>query len=197
MEWGVAARMSAGESESGDRHLVKAVGSQVLVAVVDGLGRGPEAAAVARAAIETLEGNGESTLPGLLSACHRALAGTRGAVVSLALVDPAVGALTWAGVGNVAGVLLQRGPAGHARGLAMRGGIVGGEMPRVEPETLALSGDDTLIFATDGIKGGFADELPLNDDPKRQAAAILERYGRPDDDALVVVVHFAGTRGSP
>jgi len=192
----VAARVSAGESESGDRHLVKAIGGQVLVAVVDGLGRGPEAAAAARAAIETLERDDESTLPGFLTACHRALTGTRGAVLSLALVDPAARALTWAGVGNVAGVLVQRGPAGHARGLAMRGGIVGGDMPRIEPETLALSGDDTLIFATDGIKGTFADELPLNDDPNSQAAAILERHGRTDDDALVVVAHFAGTRGS-
>jgi negative regulator of sigma-B (phosphoserine phosphatase) len=197
LEWGVAASMPPGESESGDLHLVKSIGSRVLVAVVDGLGRGPEAAAAARAAIDTLERNGESTLPGLLAACHRALAGTRGAVLSLALVDPAAGALTWAGVGNVAGVLLQRGPTGHARGLAARGGIVGGELPRVEPETLALSGDDTLIFATDGINGGFADELPPNDDPKRQAAAILARYGRPNDDALVVVARFVRPRGAP
>ncbi len=191
MKWAVAAKKLTGEVESGDRELVKALGSQVLAAVVDGLGSGPEAAAVARTAIDALDRAAESTLPGLLAACHRALRGTRGVVLSLALIDPAGGSLTWAGVGNVAGVLLQRGPPQHAtRGLAVRGGIIGAEFPRFEPETLPLSGDDTLIFATDGIKGAFADDPLVGDDPQRQSTAILARYGREDDDALVLVVHF-------
>ncbi len=49
IDWGVATLMLAGERESGDLHLVKPVGTGVLVSVVDGLGHGAEAAAAARA----------------------------------------------------------------------------------------------------------------------------------------------------
>src|SRR6266704_3658201 len=47
--------MLAGEKESGDLHVVKAVNSGALVAVVDGLGHGAEAAVAARAAVKVLE----------------------------------------------------------------------------------------------------------------------------------------------
>src|SRR5437773_929428 len=78
-----------GETESGDLHLVKSVGSGVLAAVVDGLGHGAEAASAARAAVAVLERHaGESPLP-LLQRCHRALIGTRGVVLSLAFFDGA------------------------------------------------------------------------------------------------------------
>jgi phosphoserine phosphatase RsbX len=194
MDWGVAAKTPLGESESGDRHLVKSIGHRVLVAVVDGLGRGPEAAAAARAAIDALERHDDASVPDLFATSHRALVGTRGAVLSLAVVDPQAGSLTWAGVGNVLGILRQRGQAA-VRGLATRGGIVGAELPRIEPATLALSGDDTLIFATDGVRVGFVDGLSgPSDDPKRQAADLLARFGRENDDALVLVAHFGGAR---
>src|SRR5579862_5608214 len=155
MDWGVAVKITPRELECGDRHLVKSLGKRVLIAVVDGLGRGREAALVARAATDALERQDDASVAELFAASHRALLGTRGAVLSLALVDPDAGTLSWAGIGNVAGVLLQRGPPRAAHGLATRGGIVGGEMPRVDVRTLALSGDDTVIFATDGIRGGF------------------------------------------
>src|SRR5437870_3753009 len=48
IDWGVATLAHAGEKESGDLHLVKQVGRGVLVAAVDGLGHGAEAAAAAR-----------------------------------------------------------------------------------------------------------------------------------------------------
>src|SRR5205814_9273794 len=55
IEWGVASLALPGEAESGDRHLVKPVGTGVLVAVVDGLGHGAEAASAAKAAVAALE----------------------------------------------------------------------------------------------------------------------------------------------
>src|SRR2546427_4142817 len=77
IEWGVASLALPGEAESGDRHLVKPVGTGVLVAVVDGLGHGAEAAAAAQAAVAALERHAtESPVP-LIERCHRALQGTR------------------------------------------------------------------------------------------------------------------------
>ena len=48
IEWGVAAAPLAGETESGDLHLVKPVGRGMLVAAVDGLGHGAEAVIILR-----------------------------------------------------------------------------------------------------------------------------------------------------
>src|ERR1051326_4408996 len=54
LDWGVAASALPGQAQSGDAHLVKAVATGVLVAVVDGLGHGAEAATAARTAVHTL-----------------------------------------------------------------------------------------------------------------------------------------------
>ncbi len=55
IEWGVAAQPLEGEAESGDLHVVQRFPKGVLVAAVDGLGHGPEAAAAARSAVATLK----------------------------------------------------------------------------------------------------------------------------------------------
>src|SRR5258705_120063 len=107
IEWGVASRALPGEAQSGDLHFVKQVGAGALVAVVDGLGHGAEAATAARAAVAALEGHAtESPVP-LIQRCHRALQGTRGAVMSVALLGRPDRSMTWLGVGNVEGLLLQ------------------------------------------------------------------------------------------
>src|SRR5438128_10287518 len=84
IDWGVATLALAGEMESGDLHLVKRVGRGTLVAAVDGLGHGAEAAAAARAAVAALDRYAEESLPPLVRRCHEALAGSRGAVTRLA-----------------------------------------------------------------------------------------------------------------
>src|SRR2546426_9384260 len=100
MEWGVASIALPGEAESGDRHLVKPVGTGVLVAVVDGLGHGAEAAAAAQAAVAALERHAtESPVP-LIERCHRALQGTRGVVMSVAVLGRPDRSMTWLGVGD-------------------------------------------------------------------------------------------------
>src|SRR2546425_13287314 len=86
IEWGVAALALPGEAQSGDLHLVKPIGTGVLVAVVDGLGHGAEAATAAQAAVAALERHATETPIALIERCHRALKGTRGVVMSVALV---------------------------------------------------------------------------------------------------------------
>src|SRR5438309_1387114 len=103
IDWGVATLAHAGEKESGDLHLVKQVGRGVLVAAVDGLGHGAEAAAAARAAVAALDRYAEESLSPLVRRCHEALAGSRGVVMSLAYLGGVQPSLTWLGVGNVEG----------------------------------------------------------------------------------------------
>ncbi|PYP12594.1 MAG: stage II sporulation protein E (SpoIIE) [Gemmatimonadetes bacterium] len=202
IEWGVATLALPGETQSGDRHLVKPVGSTVLVAVVDGLGHGAEAATAAQAAVAALERHAtESPVP-LLQRCHRALQGTRGAVMSVAVFARPERSMTWLGVGNVEGLLLYGDGAprsGSTRAsLVTRGGIVGSELPRLHPVVLPIAPGDTLIFATDGIREGFAEGLSHEAGPQQLADQILARHGKGTDDALVLVARYlggAGTRG--
>jgi len=51
---------------------------------------------------------------------------------------------------------------------------------------------DLLIFATDGIREGFAEGLPTDATPQQLADQILARSGKGTDDALVVVARYAG-----
>ena len=197
IEWGVAMRTLPGEAQCGDVHLVKPIASGVLLAFADGLGHGEEAAAAARAAVTALERHaGESPLA-LVERSHRALHGTRGAVLSLALVNRHERSLTWLGVGNVEGTLLYGTDGARRRRatLITRGGIVGSELPRLQPETLRVAPGDTLIFATDGIREGFAEGLPPEATPQQVADHILAQHGKGTDDALALVARFVSGAG--
>ena len=124
IDWGVASSALPGETQSGDLHLVKPLAGGVLIAVVDGLGHGAEAATAARTAVTTLDEHASESVLALLERCHWALKGSRGVVMSLAFADRRQNALTWAGVGNVECMLFHAAPAtpanptrqsGHAR----------------------------------------------------------------------------------
>jgi len=202
IEWGVATLALPGEAQSGDRHLVKPVGSSVLVAVVDGLGHGAEAATAAQAAVAALERHSTESPMRLIERCHRALQGTRGAVMSVAVLGRPDRSMTWLGVGNVEGLLLHGDGAARSRSgresLVTRGGIVGSELPRLHPTVLPVARGDLLIFSTDGIREGFADGLSPEAAPQHLADQILARHGKGTDDALVLVARYlggAGTRG--
>lgn len=196
IEWGVATLALAGETESGDLHLVQPVRRGVLIAVVDGLGHGAEAAQAARTAVATLGRHADEYIQPLLRRCHEALQGTRGVVMSLGLLD-ARGSLAWLGVGNVEAVVLSHGRSSRAprASLLTRGGIVGSELPDVRAETVAVAPGDTLIFATDGIREGFADAIPTDASPQQLADQILTRFGKGTDDALVLVARYAPAGG--
>src|SRR5215467_5953020 len=88
LDVGVASTTRDGEDTSGDLHLVRSVNGGrdrgVLVAVVDGLGHGADAAAAARIAIDTLDRHAGAPIPELIQRCHAALVGSRGVVMSVA-----------------------------------------------------------------------------------------------------------------
>jgi serine/threonine protein phosphatase PrpC len=195
IRWGVATLALAGEAESGDLHLVRSVDQGMLVAVVDGLGHGAEAALAARKAVAALDRHAGESLTPLLRRCHDALHATRGVVMSLAVFSSGVApSLTWLGVGNVEGVLLSTDGGGRSTrdSLITRGGIVGSELPELRPQVVPVSPGDIMILATDGVRGGFADGVPADASPQQLADDILARYGRGTDDALVLVARYLG-----
>ncbi len=187
IDWHVAIR-SLG-SESGDQYLVRHTADGVLVAVVDGLGHGPEAAGAAKAALAVLETGPATDLSVLVSRCHESVRGSRGVVLSVAYFG--VRTLTWLGVGNVDGVLLRAAPPGTEQ-LLVRGGVVGRNLPSLDVSRLIVGRGDTLILATDGIDPGFAKGSDLTRMTRPTAERILVDHGKSTDDALVMVVRYVG-----
>lgn len=106
-EWGMAERILPGEAVSGDRYVMRPIPDGVLIAVVDGLGHGAEAGTAAEIAAATLEMHSSEPVIPLLERCHSALKHTRGAAISVASVSATRNSMTWAGVGNVEGVILR------------------------------------------------------------------------------------------
>jgi hypothetical protein len=192
--WGAAARPLQGEAESGDLHVVQPFPKGVLVAAVDGLGHGPEAAAAARSAVLTLEGYAHEPVISLVKRCHERILRTRGVVMSLASFNTPDSTMTWLGVGNIEGVLLRAdATASPARErILLRGGVVGCQLPVLHASILPVTRGDVLIFATDGIRGGFVEDVTLSDPPQRIAEQILARCAGGTDDALVLVARYLG-----
>lgn len=204
----VAERAYPGLPVSGDKHVIKQIPQGVLVAVVDGLGHGPDAAWAAQTATTTLERYAGEEPSALVQRCHEALRRTRGVAMSLAFCHLNARLMTWLGVGNVEGLLL-RCPANAAdsastatnpprEALLLRGGVVGYQLPPLRPSTLSIGPGDVLALATDGIRSEFAQSLAsaLRYSASLQSAAdaTLARYGRQNDDALILIVRFGEPR---
>lgn len=192
LEVGVAGAAARGHRVSGDLEVVLSFpdGGGVLLAVIDGIGHGEQAALSARLAADTLLRQPQDAPELLLKRCHAALRGTRGVVMSVAVVDLRRATVTWCGIGNVIGVLYHAGAkllAEHAE-LLLRPGVVGlGELPALAVSVMPLRARDTLIFATDGIGRHFVDGLPPRPGPQSLADEIVARHRQENDDALVLV----------
>jgi phosphoserine phosphatase RsbX len=77
--------------------------------------------------------------------------------------------------------------------LLLRAGVVGVHLPALTGSIVPIARGDTLIFATDGIRSEFLDEIRTHrETPPTLADRILRRYGRGTDDALVLVVRYLG-----
>lgn len=194
VDWAVASEAMAGQPASGDRHVVAPFRRGVLVAALDGLGHGDEAAAAARAAAAILEAQPEDSIVSLLQRCHQGLLQTRGVVLSLASFDARAGTMAWAGVGNVEGLLLRGNPAADPprESILLRAGVVGYQIPQLSPAVVAVAPGDMLIFTTDGIRAEFAEGLTAGGPLQPFADRILAQYAKRTDDALVLVVQYRG-----
>jgi phosphoserine phosphatase RsbX len=189
---GVASRALAGQSVCGDAHVIAPFPGGVLVAAVDGLGHGPEAAEASKAALEVITRCAAQPVTEIMAACHEALKSTRGAAVSLASFSDADQMMSWIAVGNVEAVLVR--PSGskpQREHLFLRGGIVGHNLPPPRAAVLKVGPNDTVILTTDGIRPGFAEGLNLQIEPEALAHDILGRCARAEDDALVLVARFS------
>jgi serine phosphatase RsbU (regulator of sigma subunit) len=186
-----ATRPYPGESASGDAWQLTGENGRYRLALVDGLGHGPEAGFAAQRALATLAAQPALGPAESVQACHRALAGTRGAAISVVCLDLDAGNAQFAGIGNVEAQLWQ--PARMERLMPYRG-IVGAVMRTVREFVYPLEGEWLLVMHSDGIRGRF--DLPAlpafrQRNIQELATTILTDWGRPNDDATVVAAQPA------
>ena len=199
LDWAVASRPMAGQTLSGDVATVQTSHSRAVIAVIDGLGHGPEAAAAAAVAAEVIEEYRAEPLEALLLLAHEQLADSRGVAATLAIVDGEAGCLEWLGVGNVNGSLVRADDTARPRthGVFLCRGVLGYLLPNLHiTDPLPLAPGDALVIATDGVRGDLVTLLRPEVPVARLAETILSEQATTDDDALVLVARYRGRPGA-
>jgi negative regulator of sigma-B (phosphoserine phosphatase) len=197
LEWGAAAQAAPNESVTGDAHLMLPTSTGLLFAVIDGSGHGPEAAHATGLALAALREAPEQSVIAHMRNCHEAMAGSRGAVITLADYHQQERTLTLCGIGNVEAVLFRARPAasGARQEAAMlRGGVVGSHLPEPFATIVPVHGGDVLVMASDGLRNDFSADSVLRSPPRQSAGALLRKHARGNDDAVVLVVRFPKPR---
>jgi phosphoserine phosphatase RsbX len=193
LDWAIASMPADGESECGDKGIVISSHLHSLIAVVDGVGHGPQAALAASEAIDEIRNHATESLPSLIKLCHKRLQNTRGVAIGLASLRESDGIVTWVGIGNVQGRVVRE---GHEPGASMMlsAGIAGHQLPKLRPTRLRLGRGDLLLMATDGLREGFADSFDSTGSVRDIADRILEDSHRSQDDSLLLVVRYLDNR---
>jgi anti-sigma regulatory factor (Ser/Thr protein kinase) len=178
-----------GETVCGDAWACRPAADGIAILVVDGLGHGPRAADAAREARQIFKESPDNVpLAEMLERLHRGLRSTRGAAAAVAHIVPDRGVLTYAGVGNIAGVILG---GDRPQALVSHGGILGHEVRRVQEFTYRWPPGSTLVLHSDGLTSHWGlDAYPgvIRCHPAVVAGVLYRDFRRPHDDVTVVVV---------
>ena len=184
----VSERPYPGFPVNGDGWAAHWSGDACRIAVIDGLGHGPDAATASNLARDTLAAHPDLSAGDAIARCHDELTGTRGAAIAIARVSLSSRILTYSAVGNVEAQFWngQR----VQRPIAYRG-IVGRALPRPREQEIPLTNPDwMLLLCSDGIRQRF-DLESIDEFKQRDAQALADRilhdWGRPTDDAIVLV----------
>jgi len=176
-------RPRRGESECGDRIVVRAEDSFSLLCVIDALGHGPEAAQVAEVAAQAAARTEIHQGPlRVIHAIHEALRGSRGAAAMVCVVEED-GVVRGCGVGNVE---LRSYPRQVPSVLSS--GILGAQVRSFKPFEGRLGARARLMMFSDGIATTrLSVERFDGMSPQQTCDRILEACSHDHDDAAILV----------
>ena len=189
---GVICAEKSGEDICGDGWTVLQGRGRLVVFVVDGLGHGPEAAAAARIAIESVERNAQRNAAEIIDAVHGALRPTRGAAGAVALLQPESELCVYCGIGNIAASI--RG-AGASRSMVSHNGTLGHQVRKVQEFQYPFPKGSLLIMHSDGIATHW--DLAAypgieSRHPGLVSAALYRDHNRGRDDLTVLALRNGG-----
>lgn len=176
-----------GESANGDAWAVTGWQGERTYLVVDGLGHGMPAAEASQAAVEEFRRSGNRTLTETLEAIHVALRPTRGAAIAVARTHEERDELTFAGIGNVAGAIVN---GTEVRKTVSRNGTVGHQVRRIQEYTYPFPPGSHLIMHSDGLATSWSvDRYPglMTRHPLLIAGVMFRDFRRERDDITVLV----------
>lgn len=203
LQVGVISLPKPREQVCGDGWMVSATEEPLVLAVVDGLGHGPDAAAASRAVLDTLRDRTERTPARLLELAHQRARPTRGAAVAFAVLQrreaatpgplqlaASVGtrSLQFAGVGNIAASVLS-GDLPRQQ-LISHNGIVGHNLRKVQEVGAKVRDGDLLVMHSDGLAMHWdLSAYPglITRHPAVIAAVLYRDFSRGNDDVTVLI----------
>jgi len=186
---GVINLPKSGEPVSGDSWAVKYKEGEWSLLVVDGLGHGISAADASREAVRIFRDEMTFSPVPALQAMHGALRPTRGAAAAVAHLDLGMHKVTYAGIGNIAGVLLSE--EMQSRSMVSQNGIVGHEAKRFSEFSYPWNPGTMLVMYSDGLQSQLSlQKYPgiTRRDPAVIAAVLWCDFTRKRDDATVLVL---------
>jgi negative regulator of sigma-B (phosphoserine phosphatase) len=171
-----------GEIKNGDAALVREPkADEHWLAVIDGLGHGPDAAVAAQAAIARLEELPAGTsVDTAMQDMHRHLRGTRGAAATLCIIRG--DDMEACAVGNVA--LLS---VNCTVPLVLSAGVLGHQVAKFRISQSKLKPGARLALLSDGVSTRFRLEDFRQLEPALACQEIMTRYRRTHDDASVLI----------
>lgn len=171
-----------GELQNGDAVLVRqSVGGDTILAVIDGLGHGPDAAHASRKAIEALTlMPWEISVHDAMQEIHQELRGTRGAAGTLCIIRDFK--LEICAVGNVALMC-----TGCSVPLVLSPGVLGHQVSRFRIGACQVPSGARLALLSDGISTRFRLDDYRQLAPDAACKEIIGRFRRKEDDASILV----------
>jgi anti-sigma regulatory factor (Ser/Thr protein kinase) len=178
-----------GEEVCGDAWTVAHDATTDTFMVADGLGHGQDAAESAVEAVRIFHRFSGHRVPTLLDYIHGGLRSTRGAAVSIARFEPAERKVVFAGIGNVAGVLIAN---GEIKRMVSLPGTAGYNVRKIQAFEYPFE-SGLLILHSDGLTTSWTiSRYPslVGSHPTLIAGVLYRDFARHRDDATVLVAKW-------
>lgn len=187
--WGGVSIPMPGQDVCGDAWSVSNTGNVRTLLVADGLGHGPEAAEASVEAVRLFHRYNGHAVANLIDYVHGGLRSTRGAAVSIARFDPATKNINFAGIGNVAGVIIT---SADTKRMVSMPGTAGFNTRKIRAFDYPFE-RGLIILHSDGLASSWTIERYPNLaalHPSLIAAILYRDLTRHRDDATVLVAKW-------
>jgi anti-sigma regulatory factor (Ser/Thr protein kinase) len=188
--WSVVSRPFGDEPASGDNYAIRESDNAFIALVADGLGHGAYAAHASLEAVKVFERSQSSDADELAESVHLGLQSTRGAAIAVSSAEYGRGVVTYSGIGNIAGTLLED---CTTRKMIAHNGTAGVVARRIHGFQYPFKAQTLLLMHSDGIGSGWSlDKYPglAQREPALIAGVIYRDFSRTRDDALILVARL-------